>query len=73
VRFDHISAQALPGDVVSEEVKSNLRHSLDFWFIYAYRLGVPVKLWGPLLAVLVAAVGIATRRLWSILQLLRQA
>jgi len=72
VRFDHIPAQALQGDVVTEEVKSNLRHSLDFWFIYAYRLGVPAKLWAPLLVILIAVTGIATWRLWRVIQLGRQ-
>ena len=66
VRFDHISAEALQGDVVTEEVKSNLRHSLDFWFIYAYRLGVPAKLWAPLLVILIAVTGIAAWRLWRV-------
>ncbi len=66
VRFDHIPAQALQGDVVTEEVKDNLRHSLDFWFIYAYRLGVPARLWAPLLVILIAITGLATRRLWTV-------
>jgi len=73
VRFDHIPAQALQGGVVPEEVKSNLRHSLDFWFIYAYRLGVPAKLWAPLLVVLIVVTGIAAWRLWRVIQLGRQA
>ncbi len=66
VRFDHIPAQALQGDVVTEEVKSNLRHSLDFWFIYAYRLGVPARLWAPLLVILIVVTGFAARRLWRV-------
>ncbi len=66
VRFDHISAQALQGDVVTEEVKSNLRHSLDFWFVYAYRLGVPAKLWAPLLVILIVVTGFAAWRLWIV-------
>jgi len=72
VRFDHIPAQTLQGDVITSEVKNNLRHSLDFWFIYAYRLGVPAKLWAPLLVILIAVTGIAAWRLWRIIQLGRQ-
>ncbi len=73
VRFDHIRAQALQGDVVTEEVKHNLRHSLDFWFIYAYRLGLPAKLWAPLLVTLISVTAIAAWRLWRVIQLGRQA
>ena len=73
VRFDHIPAQALQGDVVTEEVKDNLRHSLDFWFIYAYRLGVPAKLWAPLLLILMMITAIAAGRLWRVIQLARSA
>ncbi len=73
LRFDHIPAGALQGHVVSNEVKSNLRHSLDFWFIYAYRLGVPAKLWAPLLLILIATTGIAAWRLWRLIHLGRQA
>jgi len=72
VRFDHIPVQALQEDVVTEEVKSNLRHSLDFWFIYAYRLGVPARLWGLLLLILIAVTGFAAWRLWRVIQLGRE-
>jgi len=73
VRFDYIAAQALPGDIVTEEVKHNLRHSLDFWFIYAYRLGVPARLWAPLLLILITVTGIAAWRLGRVIRLGRQA
>ncbi len=66
VRFDRVPPAALSGGYVAQEVKTNIRHSLDFWWIYAYRLGVPPVVWAPLVAVLLAAavmIGWRLRRL----------
>ena len=63
VRFDRVPLKALRGGYVARDMKMNLRHSLDFWFIYAYRLGVPAALWVPPLLLLLAATGLTARRL----------
>ena len=47
----------------------DLRHSLDFWFIYAYRLGIPAAAWGALLAALLVAAVLVARRLYALVKL----
>ncbi len=46
VSFDAINFQAtnLQSGRPTDEFKTALRHSLDFWWVYAYRLGVPTGL-----------------------------
>jgi hypothetical protein len=63
VRFERVPPEALTGGFVAEDVKMNLRHSLDFWFVYAYRLGVPGAVWLPLLTVVLAGIWLEARRL----------
>jgi hypothetical protein len=47
-RLDPIPLASVTGAAgpMSAEVKRYFRESLDFWFVYAYRLGVPAALWG---------------------------
>ena len=65
VSFDRVPLAALHGRRIPQEVKMDLRHSLDFWFIYAYRLGIPAAAWGPLLAALLVAAVLVARRLFG--------
>lgn len=39
-----LSNSGLQAGFISEEFKQHLRHSLDFWWFYAWRLGVPGRL-----------------------------
>lgn len=68
VRFTNVSPETLQDSFISEAVKSALRHSLDFWFIYAYRLGLPARIWIPLLAVLLAGAVWTGQRVVQIIQ-----
>lgn len=63
VRFDRVPLSALRGGYVEQDTKMNLRHTLDFWFVYAYRVGVPAGVWVPPLALLLVGVGLAARAL----------
>jgi len=67
VSFGQLPISALQEGMIPEEVKTNLRYSLDFWFVYAYRLGLPTVLWLVPLLVLVAGAVVAARRLREML------
>jgi hypothetical protein len=44
------------GGAASEEFKEHLRHSLDFWWFYAWRLGVPAAALAPAVLALLALI-----------------
>ncbi|HEY3397411.1 MAG TPA: hypothetical protein VGM19_07070 [Armatimonadota bacterium] len=44
------------GGFVSADYKAHLRHSLDFWWFYAWRMNLPLRLVLPGMALLLAAV-----------------
>ncbi len=69
VSFDRVPLAALHGGRIPQEVKMDLRHSLDFWFIYAYRLGIPAAVWGALLAALLVAAVVVAQRLYALVKL----
>lgn len=63
ISFDRVPLSALTGGIVPNDVKMNLRRSLDFWFVYAHRLGLPWPLWASILALLTLATAACARNL----------
>jgi hypothetical protein len=59
----NLAGSGAEGGAVSEEFKQHMRESLDFWWFYAWRLGVPAGRLALPLAALLALVGLSGRRL----------
>jgi hypothetical protein len=57
-----LAGSGAEGGAASGEFKDHLRHSLDFWWFYAWRLGVPVRaLVIPVAALLLLVAGTGVR------------
>jgi hypothetical protein len=70
VSFEPMSASDLTdaGGPMDVEAKGAFRETLDFWFVYAFRLGAPALLWALPCLALVATSALASRRLYGLLR-----
>jgi len=59
----HASSRDLATGIIPQHIKSDVRRSLDFWWVYAYRLGLPRGMILTPLLLLVAAGALLSQRL----------